>query len=87
MEFQAAIEALKFLKKGAQADFYCDSKILVDCFNPCQIRPHISADQLRTIDALLINRNISWNWVKAHSGISYNERCDELCIQAREIQI
>ncbi len=84
MEFQAAIEALKYLKKGSRAHFYCDSKVLIDCFNPPQTRPHISADQLRTIDALLINRDVSWKWVKAHSGVSYNERCDELCRKARE---
>ena len=84
MEFQAAIEALKFLKKGARADFYCDSKVLIECFNSSQSRPRVSAEQLQEIDSLLFDRVISWNWVKAHSGVIYNERCDELCVLARE---
>ena len=84
MEFQAAIEALKFLKKGTRADFYCDSKVLIDCFSFSGSRPRTSGDQLQEIDALLIDRVISRNWVKAHSGEIYNERCDKLCVLARD---
>lgn len=84
MEFQAAIEALTYLKKGAYACLYSDSKVLIDCFNPPQARPAVNADQLEQLDALLLDRKITWRWVKAHSGVRYNERCDELCILARQ---
>lgn len=84
MEFQAAIEALTYLSVGSTAILHSDSKVLIDCFNPPHERPAVNADQLEQLDALLLDRNITWKWVKAHSGIKYNERCDELCILARQ---
>lgn len=83
MEFQAVIEALTYLKKGSSSFLYSDSKVLIDCFNSPQERPAVNADQLEQLDALLLERKITWKWVKAHSGIKYNERCDELCVLAR----
>jgi len=84
MEFQAVIEALAYLQKGSQACLYSDSKVLIDCFNTPLKRPAVNADQLERLDALLVDRKVTWIWVKAHSGNSYNERCDDLCIQARQ---
>lgn len=83
MEFQAAIEALSYLKKGDSACLYSDSKVLVHCFIPPFERPVVNGDQIEQLDALILDRNITWKWVKAHSGMVYNERCDELCILAR----
>ncbi len=84
MEFQAVIEALTYLRKGSAACLYSDSKVLIDCFVFPHERPAVNADQLEQLDALLLDRKITWKWVKAHSGIQYNERCDELCILARQ---
>ncbi|MCQ2583954.1 MAG: ribonuclease HI [Treponema sp.] len=31
------------------------------------------------LDELNSSLNVSWNWVKGHAGIKYNEICDSLC--------
>lgn len=42
-----------------------------------------SVDQIKALDQLSQRYFLSWKWIRAHAGISYNERCDQLCIQAR----
>lgn len=96
MEFQAAIEALKSLPLNSQVRLYTDSRILIDNItqqvpiwkslgwkkkNQQEI-PNV--DLFQTLDDLNTQHQVSWHWVKAHSGIGHNERCDELCIQTRE---
>jgi len=83
MEFQAAIEALRFLNSGAKAVIFSDSRILIKAMNSVKDRPEANEDQLFILDELIADRQVSWIWVKAHSGVSFNERCDELCILAR----
>lgn len=82
MEFQAAIEALNYLKPGQEVDLFTDSKILLDCAVHDE-RPRINPDQSEVLFELLKKHKINWNWVRAHSGNEFNERCDQLCIQAR----
>ncbi len=84
MEFQAVIEALAHLKKGSSACLYSDSRVVIDCFVFPHERPAVNVDQLEQLDALILERKITWKWVKAHAGNAYNERCDELCILARQ---
>ena len=31
------------------------------------------------LDSLNSSLDVSWNWVKGHAGIKYNEICDSLC--------
>lgn len=83
MEFHAALEALKFLPARSQAELFTDSRILLDAIqgnkNPAAYRQQVSELKVLTSD-----KKITWHWVKAHSGVQFNERCDQLCIQARE---
>ena len=86
MEMQAVIEALRSLpESSAQATVYCDSRPVLDLFlsgvHVSSSKPNYDlASQL-----LILNQKhtINWRWVKAHSGKTFNERCDELCVQAR----
>lgn len=79
-------------------NFFTDSRILIEKVGRLaefeaanwrnkSDRPIPNADLLKKIQSLLKTRGennpISWNWVKAHSGNIFNERCDELCILAR----
>lgn len=84
MEFQAAIEALTYLKPGTQARLYSDSRILIDSVLKPEPGPQVNQDQIDQLTQLRQLHTIQWQWVKAHFGVKYNERCDQLCIQARE---
>lgn len=94
MEFQAAIEALSSLPENSRIDLYTDSRVLIETLQKVpewkalgwvksrgQYIPQVN--QLKQLDQLLAVREVQWKWVKAHSGIKHNERCDVLCIQAR----
>lgn len=89
MEYQAAIEALQSLPSGAQATIFSDCRILLDNLKhfarweslQWQRVPH--GDLLKVLYKELQNKQIEWKWVRAHSGHSFNERCDFLCRRAR----
>lgn len=83
MEFQAAIEAMKYLPKNSRALFYTDSRVLLNSVNKKNKRVEVNLEQVEELKRLSKNHKISWRWVKAHSGTIYNERCDQLCILAR----
>lgn len=95
MEYQAAIEALKTLPKGSRAIVYSDSRTLIDNMTKCLPQWRLnewrkpagqnipSIDKIKELNELVLQHHISWRWCKAHSGITFNERCDQLCIQAR----
>ncbi len=94
MEFRAAIEALRRASSYRRIQIFTDSRVLLEAlakFDEWRAlgwikknsAPIPSVDQMKELDALIAGRTIQWNWVRAHSGNIYNERCDELCIQAR----
>lgn len=94
MEFLAAIEALKFVPLNKRMILHTDSRVLLEAVvkipgwkklgwvksNGAEIP---SVDQMKALSSLIENRDIEWRWVKAHTGVVYNERCDQLCVQAR----
>ncbi len=82
MEFQAAIEAISYIPAGSRVQLYSDCKILIDCAVNDE-RPLANTDQAEILSQLIRRNHIQWDWVRAHSGNAHNERCDELCIQAR----
>lgn len=95
MEFQAAIEALQALPVKRALKIYTDSRVLLEALAKIpdwkkqgwvkkNLAPIPSVDQMILLDQLLQGRKVQWQWVKAHSGIQHNERCDELCILARQ---
>lgn len=85
MEFEAALRALQYLPRNSSAIINTDSKVLLDCFTKLRKRAFVNEDQVEEIDKLLSQHKVKWRWVKAHHGNIYNERCDQLCSQAREV--
>lgn len=82
MEFQAAIEALSSIPKNSTVTVLTDSKVLIDTVTTGQ--GHASfLKQIDTLLSLSQIHTIQWQWVKAHNGNKFNERCDELCTQSR----
>lgn len=82
MEFQAAIEALSSIHEKSKITLFSDSRILIDAMKS-GVGPEAYQDQIEILKALNQKHQIKWQWVKAHNGNSFNERCDELCILAR----
>lgn len=91
MELMAVLVALQSLDKSYNIDLYSDSKYIVDAFNQKWIDSWLrenfrlgKKDEVKNIDlwkALLLEINkheITFYWVKGHSNIKYNERCDQL---------
>ena len=42
-------------------------------------KPVLNQELWQKLDALNASLNVSWNWIKGHAGVEYNERCDQLC--------
>jgi len=91
MEMQAAIEALKALKKpGRSVILITDSVYLRDGitkwihgwkkrnWKTADKKPVKNVDLWQELEALTQNHEIEWRWVKGHAGDPGNERADEL---------
>lgn len=44
-------------------------------------KPVKNQDLWVQLDSLNQSMNVTWNWVKGHAGVEYNEICDSLCKQ------
>ena len=42
-------------------------------------KPVLNQDLWQQLDELNASMSVSWQWVKGHAGVQYNERCDQLC--------
>jgi ribonuclease HI len=99
MEFQAAIEALQTLPPRSQVTLFTDSRNLIDTVTIWAVewkqlgwikknsRPIPCLDLILILDGLNELHQIEWRWVQAHSGVEFNERCDQLCIDARTVAV
>lgn len=90
MELTAAIMALETLKERCRVDLYTDSKYVMDGINSWIVnwkkngwrtaakKSVKNADLWQQLDAATERHDITWHWVKGHSGNNGNERADEL---------
>jgi ribonuclease HI len=90
MELQAVIEALRALTKPAQVRLYTDSQYvrrgLLEWLPQWKARGWKTADKKAVknqdlwelLETEAARHKIEWHWVKGHSGIPGNERCDAL---------
>ncbi len=93
MELQAAIEALRALKKPSHITIYSDSKYVIkgitewihgwkkNGWKNASKKPVANDDLWRALDEQAARHQINWQWVKGHAGHEGNERADELARQ------
>ena len=90
MEMQAAIEALKALKRPSTITIISDSSYLVKGMTEwihgwkrrgwknSQKQPVANRELWQQLDQLASIHRVSWQWIKGHAGHPGNERADEL---------
>jgi len=90
MELQAAIEALKALKRPCRVTIYSDSKYVVRGmtewlpnwkrrgWKTAGKKPVSNLERWQELDRLSTQHEVRWRWVKGHAGHAENERADAL---------
>ena len=90
MELTAVIEALKIIKKESQIVITTDSKYvqngITDWINNWKLKgwktankkPVKNKELWMNLDELTLMHNITWEWVKGHTGHPGNEKADQL---------
>ncbi len=90
MELMAAIVALESLKRGCQVKLMTDSKYVMDGITQWMVnwkrrgwktankKPVKNVDLWQRLDSAVAEHDISWVWVKGHSGDPGNELADQL---------
>jgi ribonuclease HI len=90
MELQAAIEALRALKRPCSVDLTTDSEYVRNGitswldnwkkkgWKTSARKPVKNADLWQALDEENQRHEVRWHWVRGHSGHPENERADEL---------
>ena len=90
MEMLAVINALRALKRRVSARVYTDSQYVrlgmtewlagwkARGWRTADRKPVKNQDLWELLDEQAANHDIEWHWVKGHSGVPGNERCDQL---------
>ena len=94
MELMAVIESLKAISKPFEIEITTDSKYVKNGitswihnwkkngWKTAAKKPVKNKELWVELDHLIQKHNISWKWVKGHSGHIENERADELANEA-----
>jgi ribonuclease HI len=94
MELTAAIQALTALSRSCEVDLYTDSQYVrkgilewlkqwkKNGWRNSKKEPVKNVDLWQQLDALTLQHQIKWHWVKGHSGHVENERADALANEA-----
>jgi ribonuclease HI len=90
MELQAVIEALQALKRPVDVRLYTDSQYVrrgilewlpqwkARGWKTADKKPVKNQDLWEVLEAAAARHRIEWHWIRGHSGIPGNERCDAL---------
>ncbi len=93
MEMMAVIRGAEALKRGCRVDIYTDSKYVMQGmtqwldgwkrrgWRTASKQAVKNVDLWQRLEQALDGHEVSWNWVKGHSGVPENERADELARQ------
>ena len=95
MELSAVIEGLRFaqrapLNAGVPIEVRSDSTYVVHAYTKGWIdkwrrdgfHTRTNGDLWQALASLTVGRDITWTWVRGHSGDVMNERCDRLAVAA-----
>ena len=95
MELTAAVEALKHTEPGSVVKVHSDSAYVVNAFvqnwfagwekrgwKNTKGHPVENQDLWRELKALADQRQVAWIKVRGHSGDPYNEKADQLAVDA-----
>ncbi len=94
MEMTAVIEALKTLKRPCEVVITTDSKYVKDGitqwienwkkrgWKTAARKPVKNIDLWQAMDELVNKHDVTWHWVKGHSGHIENEHVDDLATSA-----
>ena len=93
MEMTAVISGLKALTEPCEVDIYTDSKYVCDSvikgwvyswqknnWRKADKKPALNIDLWEELLVLLEKHNVTFHWLKGHSGHPENERCDALAV-------
>jgi len=93
MELLSVIVALEIIKvENSKVQIFSDSKYVVDSVEKGWVfgwqkkgfKGKKNIDLWQRFLKVYPKHQIKFNWVKGHAGNLYNERCDELAVQAAE---
>jgi ribonuclease HI len=94
MELMAAIQALETLKRPARVRVHTDSTYVRDGitkwlgswkrrgWKTADKKPVKNVDLWQRLEAAALRHDVSWHWVRGHSGHPENERADALAREA-----
>ena len=101
MELSAVMESLKALKTRddlpRNISIYTDSQYVqkgisewikkwkVNSWRTSDKKPVKNQDLWKELDALASDFSVTWEWVRGHSGVEFNERCDLLVQKAMNL--
>jgi ribonuclease HI len=90
MELQAVIAALQALKRPVDVRLYTDSQYVrrgilewlpqwkARGWKTADKKPVKNQDLWELLEAVAARHRIEWHWIRGHTGIPGNERCDAL---------
>jgi ribonuclease HI len=90
MELTAVIRALEALKQPSRVEVYTDSEYVKNGitewlaawkrrgWKTADRKPVKNVDLWRALEAAAARHEVSWHWVRGHSGHAENERADAL---------
>lgn len=96
MELMGAISAFEILKEPCQVDFYTDSQYITKAltegwlvnwkkrgWKKADRSPVLNVDLWQRLEKAMEPHKVNVHWVKGHAQNPFNNRCDQLAVEAR----
>ncbi len=99
MELMAVIKGLESLTRSVEVKIITDSQYVKNAFTQGWLKSWKknnwktstkedvkNKDLWLVLSSLVENHNVSWEWVKGHSGNKYNDICDTIAREAIKLK-